>query len=116
MEEIKEEFKQSLKAKKIINNIIIFLLLVAIALMMYILVVAKSEGGKCQQDPLVYASQKLSGQVSGDFYGYGYYTKQPDYFIEFNSINMSVKLRSLSQEYPRQNFSQLIKLFEQANE
>ena len=80
--------------KLLIDLFIIIGILSSLAIIIYIAIVFKSDAGLCYQDPLLYASQKLSESNKAEFYGTGYFMKPNSPIVHFNSKNWSV-------EYPR---------------
>ena len=48
------------KNNRFVSNMMLLLIFLALAMMIYIVVIAKSEGGQCQLSPLTYGAEKAS--------------------------------------------------------
>ena len=73
-------------------------MLSALGLLIYIAVIARSEGGQCQQNPLRYASKKLSESNNAFFQGSGYFIKENSPTIYFNQNNQSIIYKGSPEE------------------
>lgn len=76
----------------VIDGIIIVLVLVVAAILIHISVKIKSEGYKCQSNPLVYAATKYGEANGAEFVGSGTLLKgENSVTVYFNKDNITVK-------------------------
>lgn len=76
---------------KLADKLIISGLVLALGMLIYVAVVANSEGTQCLLSPLTYAADKLSEANNAEFVGSGSFLKEGSPLITFDRHNISIK-------------------------
>lgn len=105
---------------RLITSAMVFTLFLALALIIYVAIVATSEAGMCMQNPLVYASLKLSEANNRDFSGEGSFQHtQEDYVnnrryprVSFNKSSVSIirNIEGINTRYEIPNFTEVLRM------